>query len=80
MHFVQRRATASKSKQSVEDFISMKENFPDNLVATVEMEEVLPQLLFNWDQARIKLVPSTSWTMAEKGSKRVELICLSDKR
>ena len=78
MHFVQRRATAYKSKQSVEDFISMKENFPDDLVATVEME--LPQLIFNWDQTGIKLMTSTSWTMAEKGSKWLELICLSDKR
>jgi len=79
MRFVQRRETTSKSKQSVEDFTSTKENFLDDLVATVEMEEIPRQLIFNWGQTGIKLVPSTSWTMAEKGLKRVELIGLSDK-
>ena len=49
LRFVQRRATTSKSKQSVEDFTFIKENFLD-LVATVEMEEIPPQLIFNWDQ------------------------------
>ena len=63
-----------------EDFTSMKKIFLNDLIATVEMKEIPLQLIFNWDQTGIKLVPSTSCTMAGKGSKRVELIGLSDKR
>ena len=44
------------------------------------MEEIPPQLIFEWDQTGIKLVLSTSWTMNEQGAKRVELVGLSDKR
>jgi len=80
MHFVQRKATTSKSKQSVEEFDLIRRAYLEDFVATVEIEEIPPQLIFNWDQTGIKLVPSTSWTMAERGSKRVELIGLSDKR
>ena len=80
MHFVQRKATTSKSKQSVEEFDLIRRAYLEDFVATVEMEEIPPQLIFNWDQTGIKLVPPTSWTMAERGSKRVELIGLSDKR
>ena len=44
------------------------------------MEEIPPSLIFNWDQTGLHLVPSSSWTMARKGSKRVEMIGMEDKR
>lgn len=31
-------------------------------------------LYFNWDQAGVNLVPVSSWTMAESGSKQVPVI------
>ena len=42
------------------------------------MEEILLKLILNWDQADIKLVPSTGWTMEEQGARRVELVGLND--
>ena len=44
------------------------------------MEDVPPELVLNWDQTGIKLVPTTSWTMNEVGARRVELIGSSDKQ
>ena len=44
------------------------------------MEEISSQLIFNWDQTGINLVPYSSWTMEEKGKKRVRVIGLNDKR
>ena len=81
MGFVQRRETTAKSKYIFLAEFCRKENrvFTD-LVSTVEMEVIPPQLIFNWDQTGIKLVPSTSWTMNEQGAKRVELVGLSYKR
>ena len=79
MHFVQRKATTAKGKDSLENFAEKKREFLDDLVTSVQMEEVPPELVLNWDQTGIKLVPTTSWTMNEVRTRRVELIGLSDK-
>ena len=43
------------------------------------MEEIPPELVINWDQTGLNLVPVASWTMARKGSNRVETKGLEDK-
>ena len=30
---------------------------------TVAMEQIIPELILNWDQTAIKIVPSSQWTM-----------------
>ena len=80
MGFVQRRATTAKSKYSLQNFTEKKREFLTDLVSIVVMEEIPPQLIFNWDQTGIKLVLSTSRTMNKQGARRVELVGLSDKR
>ena len=45
--------------------------------AITEMEDIPPQLIFNWDQTGISVVPGS---MDEKGSKQVEIFGISDKR
>ena len=52
----------------------------NEVVLTVEQEEIPPELIINWDQTGIRLISSLSWTMEEKGVKRVEAIGESDKR
>ena len=83
MHFVQRKATTVNKRplqQKVKIHLkSLLRKILDDLVTTVQMEEVPPELVLNWDQTGIKLVPTTSWTMNEVGARRVELIGLSDK-
>jgi hypothetical protein len=44
------------------------------------MEEIKPELVLNWDQTGLKIVPSSSWTMDRYGSRRVKLIGTDDKR
>ena len=80
MGFVQRKPTTSKGKYSLENFRSLKRSFLDDVVATVEIEEIPPELILNWDQTGIQLVPSTSWSMEQRGVKRVEVVGQSDKR
>ena len=79
MGFVQRKPTTAKSKFSVENFAAKKKEFLDDLVTTVELEEIPPKLILNWDQIGIRLVPSSSWTMEQRGVKRVEMLGQNDK-
>ena len=50
MNFVQRKATTAKVKYSLENFAEKKAEFLDDLVTTVQMEDVPPELVLNWDQ------------------------------
>ena len=80
MKFVQRKATTSKSKHTVQDFAKLKRQYLEDVKATVTMEEIPPELILNGDQTGIKLVPGSSWTMNQQGARRVELVGVNDKR
>ena len=80
MKFVQRKATTSKSKLPVERFAEIKEQFLSDVVSTVEFMEIPAELILNWDQTGIKIVPSCAWTMDQQGSKRVEIVGVTGKR
>ena len=80
MNFVQRKATTNKSKFSASNFGEVKKSFLTSLHQIVMMEEIPPGLVLNWDQTGIMIVPSTSWTMDQRGAKRVEITGLKDKR
>ena len=80
MKFVRRKATTAKSKHTPKDFASLKESFLDDVVATVTMENIPMELILNWDQTGIKMVPSSGWTMDRQGAKRVEVSGVNDKR
>ena len=80
MNFVKRRATTAKSKHSAANFAELKQSFPDDVLSTVTMENIPPELIINWDQTGIKLVPSCNWTMEKMGTQRVEIIGVNNKR
>ena len=79
MGFVKRRGSTAM-KMTVNNFESVKEQFLLDVQTAVKMEDVPPELLFNWDQTGIIIVPESSWTVELKGSKRVEITGISDKR
>ena len=78
--FLQRKPTTAKSKFSVEDFAAKKREFLNDVVTTVDMEEIPAELILNWDQTGIRLVPSSSWTMEQRSVNRVEMVGQNDKR
>lgn len=80
MNFVQRKVTTAKSKHTIANFSRLKEHFLRDVVATVMMEEIPPELILNWDQTGIKIVSSNTWTMDQQGVKRVEVCGANDKR
>lgn len=78
MGFSKRRAN-SKSKVTPNNFSVLKEAFLFDICSVVKMEEVPDQLVLNWDHTAIKIVPSSSWTMEKRGTKRVEIEGLDDR-
>ena len=79
MNFVKRKAN-TKAKITVDNFTELKCNFLSDIQAVVDMEEVPPCLVINWDHIALKYVPVGSWTMAKEGSKKVPLAGVDDKR
>ena len=46
----------------------------------VVLREIPESLIINLDQTGIKLVPNGDWTMAQQGSRRIEVVGIGDKR
>ena len=79
MNYVRRKATTLKSKHTPQNFAELKETFLNDIVAVVGMEEITPELVLNWDQTGIHLVPASAWTMDKMGSKCVETTGVNNK-
>ena len=79
MNFTKRRAS-TKSTNPSQNTEEVKEEFLGDLIQAVELNEVPPDLIFNWDQTAISLVPSSQWTLDKKGNKRVAIVGHCNKR
>ncbi len=77
--YVKRRAS-TKMKVTPLDFEAFKSQFVFDVKCIIELEEIPPDLVINWDHTGIHYVPVSSWTMAKEGSKRVEIAGIEDKR
>ena len=80
MNFVQRKGTTAKSKLSSTEFKEKKSTFLNDVYTIAQMEEIPAQLIMNWDQTGIRLVPSSNWTMEKRGARRIEIAGSKDKR
>lgn len=58
---------SSTAKMTVDNFEPVKDQFVFDVQAVVEME-IPPELVFNWDQTSISIVPGSSWTMETNNS------------
>ena len=67
------------SKYTSGDFAAVKKAFLQSERKLLQWKIIPPQLVLNWDQTGLNIVPSSSWTMDKKGSKTIELIGLKDK-
>ena len=79
MGFVKRKAT-TKAKVDVKEFEEIKKLFLLDAKNVVQLDEICEDMIVNWDQTGVNYVPTSSWTMEEEGSKRIELIGKDDKR
>ena len=79
MGFVMRKATKT-SKKLPPNFEELKENYLSNISSTVADNSIPADLIVNWDQTDMRIVPVNDWTMTTRGSKQVSVTALGDKR
>ena len=65
MGYTKQRAN-STCKVLPDNFEEIKMNFLANIHAVVEIEDVPPSLIINWEHTATKIVPSSQWTMEKK--------------
>ena len=78
MGYVQRKA--SKVSLSKMEFEVVKKAYLNKIKVAVVDGKIPPELIINFDQSSVNVVPSSQWTQAEKGSTRVEVSGYDDKR
>ena len=62
------------------DFVEIQRQYLSDIMAVVLIEEFPHQLIINWDDTAMKVVPATSWTMERKGTNCVEISGIDEKR
>ena len=50
---------------TVENFEAVKDQFLIDIKVVMDVENIPPELVFNWDQTAIGIVPGSSWTEAQ---------------
>ena len=79
MGLVKRKATKATRKVPL-DFQDVKAAFLHRIKDTVTKHAIPVSMIVNFDQTGSKFVPCSEWTMAQEGSKQVEVTGLNDKR
>ena len=79
MGYVKRKATSKVTISSTE-LESLKVRFLNDIRTVVSLEEIPMELIINWDQNPIKFFPMSNWTHDKKGTERIQLASLDDKR
>ena len=79
MGFVKRKCSTS-GKISVDQFDKAKEIFLADVAAEVLMKDIPENLILNWDQTGLSVVPTGDWTMEKEGAKTVPIAYSDDKR
>ena len=81
MTFVkQRGSTARKSTLTELEFQACREKFITSVANLIHRNNIPPPLIINWDQTglNVNIVPSSTYTMEERGCCRVEIVGLGD--
>ena len=79
MNYVKRKGS-NAGKTTPSRFSELKAEFLADIQAEIVMNEVPIDLIFNWDQTGLQLVPTGQWTMNEAKAKRVVIANSDDKR
>eukprot|EP00117_Sycon_ciliatum_P041057 scpid90355/ scgid30092/ Pogo transposable element with KRAB domain len=77
--YVKRKGTRT-ARKTPPDFPAVKAEFLRKVASVVAENDVPPTMVVNCDQTGAKMVPVNKWTMAEQGSRQVDIVGLDDKR
>lgn len=79
MGYVKRKCS-NAGKISVTRFAELQEVFFADIKAQVLMNDIPDELVINWDQTALPLVPTGEWTMHRAGEKMIPIAKSDDKR
>ncbi|XP_070535305.1 uncharacterized protein [Ptychodera flava] len=80
MGYVKRKGTKAV-KKIVTDFPAIKENFLQRITEIIKEFNIPPEMIINWDQTGVAIIPAGDWTIWEaEGSRQVTIAGLDDKR
>ena len=79
MGYCKRKGT-NVGKVSVSCFEDIKEIFLVDITAEVLMNDIPDDLIINWDQTPLHLVPTSQWTMHQAGDRIIPIANCDDKR
>ena len=79
MGFVKRKCSTS-GKIPLTQFERVKEVFLADIAAEVVMKDIPKDLIINWDQTGLSIIPTGDWTMEKEGAKVVSIANADDKR
>ena len=75
-----KRKSSNADKVTVEDFEELKAVFLEDIKAEVLLNNIPIELVFNWDQTAMQLIPTDEWTMHQARDKVVPISHSDDKR
>lgn len=79
MNFTKRKGTKA-TKSLPTDLHTIKEKYQRRISRRVRKYKIPPELIINWDQTSVEVIPTGNWTMNHKGDKQVEIKGIDDKR
>ncbi len=79
MGYVYRKGTHATSSIPA-NFDELQQDFYKRIRKTVKKYKIPDQLIINFDQTAVKIVPVSDWTLEEKGSEQVDITGIDDKR
>ena len=79
MNLVKRKGTKTARKLP-SDFEALKTDYLEKITTCVHEYDVPEELVINFDQTGLKIVPVSEWTLEVKGSKDCSIVALEDKR
>lgn len=79
MNLAKRRGSTS-AKITVNDFEEKKEKFISQVKTLINTHNIPEDLIINFDHTGINILPISNWTMEVKGTKKVKIVGMDDKR
>lgn len=75
-----RRVGTKAARALPENFDELKRDYLERITNLVTDYNIPDELIINWDQTGINLIPASRWTMEMTGAKQVGITGLNDKR
>ena len=78
LNFTKHKSTKGV-KTVASDLEKIKSEYLQRIDTAVTENHIPSNLIINWDQTGLNMVPASKWTMTEKGSKQVRVLGSDDK-